>query len=83
MLPTGTNCIPDFGEADEEIMEHWRQIQILYAAKADAINTANLASSTASSTSSNNAVSTMMDISAANLQRKSDVQEMYNPCYTW
>jgi hypothetical protein len=80
MLPTGTNCIPDFGEADEEIKE---QIQILYAAKADAINTANLASSTASSTSSNNAVSTMMDISAANLQRKSDVQEMYNPCYTW
>jgi hypothetical protein len=27
MLPTGNNSIPDFGEADEEIMVHWRQIQ--------------------------------------------------------
>jgi hypothetical protein len=87
MLPTGTDSIPDFGEADEEIMVHWRQIQILYAAKVDAARqrASQLSQSSqidsvpnmSTSSSSSSSIS-MMDISVENLERKSDLQEMYD-----
>jgi hypothetical protein len=75
MLPTGTNSLPEFAEADEEIMVLWRKMVAIYAAKANRQNIANQSSSLSSDNSS--VISTIMNISATDLKRKSSVEEMY------